>query len=77
MLNKAHKATNQVVTVLENMAGAGNIVGNTFEDLRDIIAQINDKSRVGVCIDTCHTFVSSFIVTVNVKTNKSELGRRL
>jgi AP endonuclease-1 len=59
-LNKAHKATSTVVTVLENMAGAGNIIGSTFEDLRDIIAQIDDKSRVGVCIDTCHTFAAGY-----------------
>lgn len=57
-LNKAHKATSTVVTVLENMAGAGNVIGSTWEDLRDIIALIDDKSRVGVCIDTCHAFAA-------------------
>lgn len=57
-LNKAHKATKTVVTVLENMAGAGNVIGSTWEDLRDIIASIDDKSRVGVCIDTCHAFAA-------------------
>ncbi|KAI1828020.1 AP endonuclease [Xylaria intraflava] len=59
-LNKAHKATSTVVTVLENMAGQGNIIGGTFEDLRDIIALIEDKSRVGVCIDTCHAFAAGY-----------------
>ncbi|KAI2638031.1 AP endonuclease [Xylaria nigripes] len=59
-LNKAHKATSTVVTVLENMAGQGNVVGSTFEDLRDIIALIDDKSRVGVCIDTCHAFAAGY-----------------
>lgn len=59
-LNKAHKATSFVVTVLENMAGAGNVIGSTWEDLRDIIALIEDKSRVGVCIDTCHTFAAGY-----------------
>jgi AP endonuclease 1 len=57
-LNKAHKATKTVVTVLENMAGSGNVIGSTWEDLRDIIALIDDKSRVGVCIDTCHSFAA-------------------
>jgi len=42
-LNKAHKATKNVITVLENMAGSGNVVGGTWEDLRDIIALIDDK----------------------------------
>ncbi|KND90396.1 DNA-(apurinic or apyrimidinic site) lyase 1 [Tolypocladium ophioglossoides CBS 100239] len=57
-LNKAHKATKTVVTVLENMAGSGNIIGSTWEDLRDIIALLEDKDRVGVCIDTCHAFAA-------------------
>lgn len=57
-LNKSHKATKSVITVLENMAGGGNIVGSTWEDLRDIIALVEDKDRVGVCIDTCHAFAA-------------------
>ena len=52
-LNRAHKATNTVVPVLETMAGSGNVIGSSFEDLRDIIHLIDDKSRIGVCIDTC------------------------
>lgn len=59
-LNKAHKATSTVITVLENMAGSGNVIGSTWEDLRDVIALIDDKSRVGVCIDTCHTFAAGY-----------------
>lgn len=59
-LNKAHKETENVVTLLENMAGAGNVIGSKFEDLRDIIALVDDKSRVGVCIDTCHTFAAGY-----------------
>ncbi|KAK0765283.1 hypothetical protein N5P37_001209 [Trichoderma harzianum] len=59
-LNKAHKATKTVITVLENMAGAGNVVGSTWEDLRDIIALVEDKTRVGVCIDTCHAFAAGY-----------------
>ncbi|KAI2629662.1 AP endonuclease [Hypoxylon sp. NC1633] len=59
-LNKAHKATSTVVTVLENMAGQGNVIGSAFEDLRDIIALVEDKSRVGVCIDTCHAFAAGY-----------------
>lgn len=56
-LNRAHKETSFVKTVLENMAGQGNIIGANFEDLRDIIADVKDKDRVGVCLDTCHLFV--------------------
>ena len=42
------------------MAGGGNIVGSTFEDLRDIIAQVEDKNRIGVCLDTCHVFAAGY-----------------
>ncbi|KAH8676038.1 DNA-lyase [Xylariales sp. PMI_506] len=59
-LNKAHKATKTVITVLENMAGQGNVIGTTWEDLRDIIALVEDKGRVGVCIDTCHAFAAGY-----------------
>ncbi|OBT93112.1 hypothetical protein VE01_08969 [Pseudogymnoascus verrucosus] len=60
MLNRAHKATKSVVTLLENMAGAGNVVGSQFEDLGDIIKLVDDKTRVGVCIDTCHAFAAGY-----------------
>jgi AP endonuclease-1 len=40
------------------MAGAGNVIGGKFEDLRDIIAKVKDKDRVGVCLDTCHLFAA-------------------
>ncbi len=59
-LNKSHRATKSVVTVIENMAGSGNVVGSRFEELRDIIALVDDKSRVGVCIDTCHAFAAGY-----------------
>ncbi|KJZ79072.1 hypothetical protein HIM_01223 [Hirsutella minnesotensis 3608] len=59
-LNRSHKATKTVVTVLENMAGSGNVIGSTWEDLRDIIALVEDKGRVGVCIDTCHAFAAGY-----------------
>lgn len=59
-LNRAHEETQNVIPVLENMAGAGNVIGSTFEDIRDIIDEVEDKSRVGVCIDTCHTFAAGY-----------------
>ncbi len=40
---------------LETMAGKGNEVGKTFEEIKEIIDLIDDKSRVSVCFDTCHT----------------------
>lgn len=43
-----------VTICLETMAGKGTEVGKTFEELAYIIEHINDKSRIGVCLDTCH-----------------------
>jgi AP endonuclease-1 len=59
-LNRAHKETSKVITLLENMAAGGNVIGSTFEDLRDVINLIDDKSRVGVCLDTCHAFAGGY-----------------
>lgn len=42
------------------MAHGNNTIGNTFEDLAAIIALVTDKSRIGVCIDTCHSFASGY-----------------
>ena len=46
--------TARTVIAIETMAGKGNEVGRTFEEIKYIIDQVNDKSRVGVCLDTCH-----------------------
>ena len=59
-INRAHKETTAVRPVLENMASSGNVIGSTFEDLRDIIEQVDDKTRIGVCIDTCHAFAAGY-----------------
>jgi AP endonuclease-1 len=59
-INRAHAATKTVTPVLENMAGAGNVIGSAFEDLRDIIEGVKDKNRVGVCLDTCHAFAAGY-----------------
>jgi AP endonuclease-1 len=59
-INRAHAETSTVVTLLENMAAGGNVLGSTFEDLRDIIELVNDKERIGVCIDTCHAFAGGY-----------------
>ncbi|KAG0654391.1 DNA-(apurinic or apyrimidinic site) lyase [Monosporozyma unispora] len=59
-LNKAIGETKFVIIVLENMAGKDNIIGNQLEDLRDVIDIIDNKERIGVCVDTCHTFASGY-----------------
>lgn len=59
-LNKAIGETKSVVIVLENMAGKDNLIGNQLQDLKDVIDLIDVKERVGVCVDTCHTFAAGY-----------------
>ncbi|XP_076373071.1 putative endonuclease 4 isoform X3 [Tachypleus tridentatus] len=59
-INLAHSKTSSVITVLENMSCQGNTVGGKFEELRKIIEKVKDKSRVGICLDTCHAFAAGF-----------------
>ncbi|GMM53625.1 DNA-(apurinic or apyrimidinic site) lyase [Maudiozyma humilis] len=62
-LNKAIKETEFVTILLENMAGTGNLVGSNLEDLNTVIDLIEDKSRIGVCVDTCHTFAAGYDIS--------------
>ncbi|MRR19480.1 deoxyribonuclease IV [bacterium] len=59
-VNIALSKTNGVIAVIENTAGQGTNLGYRFEHLRYIIDRVEDKSRVGVCIDTCHAFTSGY-----------------
>ena len=59
-INLAHAEVPDVVAVIENTAGQGSNLGWRFEHLAEIIEQVEDKSRVGVCIDTCHTFAAGY-----------------
>jgi deoxyribonuclease-4 len=49
-----------VKLVIENTAGQGTNLGYKFEHLAYIIDKIEDKTRVGVCLDTCHTFTAGY-----------------
>lgn len=59
-INIALDATEGVTAVIENTAGQGSNLGYRFEHLAQIIDGVEDKSRVGVCLDTCHTFVAGY-----------------
>ncbi|MCQ2200131.1 MAG: deoxyribonuclease IV [Paludibacteraceae bacterium] len=59
-INITLSKTKGVCAVIENTAGQGSNVGNKFEEIRKIIDNVDDKSRVGVCIDTCHTFAAGY-----------------
>lgn len=59
-VNMALDQTESVAAVVENTAGQGSNIGYSFEQLAEIIDQVEDKSRVGVCFDTCHAFASGY-----------------
>jgi len=59
-LNEAIKVTNSICLVIENTAGQGSNLGYKFEHLAHIINKVEDKTRVGVCIDTCHMFTAGY-----------------
>lgn len=59
-INLALEQTHGVTAVIENTAGQGSNVGFAFEHLAAIIDQVEDKSRVGVCIDTCHAYAGGY-----------------
>ncbi|MFJ5159304.1 deoxyribonuclease IV [Pantoea sp. NPDC088449] len=59
-INIALDKTSSVVAVIENTAGQGSNLGFRFEHLATIIEHVEDKSRVGVCIDTCHAFAGGY-----------------
>ncbi|MFP2515218.1 deoxyribonuclease IV [Buttiauxella agrestis] len=59
-INIALDKTEGVTAVIENTAGQGSNLGFRFEHLAAIIDGVEDKSRVGVCIDTCHAFAAGY-----------------
>ena len=59
-LNLTLEKTKGVTAVIENTAGQGSNLGSEFWQLRYIIDRVNDKSRVGICLDTCHTYTAGY-----------------
>ncbi|MBO4267886.1 MAG: deoxyribonuclease IV [Bacteroidaceae bacterium] len=59
-INMTLSRTTGVTAVIENTAGQGSNIGFAFWHLRRIIEGVEDKSRVGICIDTCHTYTAGY-----------------
>ena len=59
-INLVLNKTENVIAVIEITAGQGTNLGYKFEHLAEIIEHVDDKSRVGVCIDTCHAFAAGY-----------------
>ena len=62
-INRAHAEVDDVVHVLETTSGQKNKIGGTFEELAGIINLVEDKERIGVCIDTCHIFAAGYDIS--------------
>ena len=59
-INRALDNSTGVTAVIENTSGQGGHLGYRFEHLAEIIAQVEDRSRVGVCLDTCHSYTAGY-----------------
>lgn len=59
-INMALDKTEGITAVIESTAGQGSNLGFRFEQLAEIIDMIEDKTRIGVCVDTCHTFAAGY-----------------
>ncbi len=81
-INKAHKDVPEVIILLENMAGQGNTIGRTFEELKYIIDRVTDKDRIGVTLDTAHLFGGGYDIRTYERFNgvmkefKEKIGLR-
>jgi deoxyribonuclease-4 len=59
-INLALISVSGVMILIENITGQGNTIGKPFEELRSIIDGIDDKNRIGACLDTCHLFAAGY-----------------
>lgn len=59
-INMALEQTQNVTAVIENTSGQGSNLGYRFEHLAEIIGQVEDRTRVGVCLDTCHSYTAGY-----------------
>ncbi|CAL4042428.1 Endonuclease 4 [Buchnera aphidicola (Anoecia corni)] len=72
-INYALKKTKSVNLVIENTAGQGSSVGYKFEHIANIIKNTHDKSRIGVCLDTCHLFSAGYDIRTKESFKKTFL----
>ncbi len=70
-INISLEKTKDVTAVIENTAGQGTNLGHTFEQIAHIIHKVDDKSRVGVCLDTAHTLASGYEIRTSEGFNET------
>jgi deoxyribonuclease-4 len=67
MVSHALEESDRVPLLLENTAGAGNTIGRSFEELRELIDLAGGHKRIGVCLDSCHMYASGFDIATAEK----------
>ena len=70
-INLSLEKTKGVTAVIENTAGQGSNLGYSFEQIAEIINQVEDKSRLGVCYDTCHGFSGGYDIRTKTAYEKT------
>jgi deoxyribonuclease IV len=70
MVKQALSESDRCRLLLENTAGAGNTLGRSFEELRDLIDLAGGDKRLGVCLDSCHMWASGFDIATADKLSK-------
>ncbi|MDD3364350.1 MAG: deoxyribonuclease IV [Syntrophomonas sp.] len=77
LLNKTLKSEQTTIVLLETMAGKGSEVGSTFEELRRILDKVELKSKMGVCLDTCHVYDAGYDIVNNLDGVLSEFDKTI
>ncbi len=67
LLNEILTKEQRTTVLLETMAGKGSEVGRSFEELAEIIALVERKEKLGVCLDTCHVFDGGYDIKGNLE----------
>ena len=78
MMRQALGESDRCRLLLENTAGAGNTIGRSFEELRELVDLAGGDGRIGICLDSCHMFASGFdISTADKLTEVMDRGLKL
>lgn len=75
VLNAVLTDAQSTIVLLETMSGKGSEVGATFEEIRSIMAQVEKKDKLGVCLDTCHVWDGGYDIVNDLDGVLAEFDR--
>lgn len=75
ILNEVLAERQSTIVLLETMSGKGSEVGRNFEELREIIDRVEQKDKLGVCLDTCHVWDGGYDIVNNLDGVFAEFDR--